>query len=84
MLQMAINWKNNNDETIFRYDVIFVFFDVALFLFEILVTGPRFMSISLLVLDLWQFSFIRDWLEIGNRKYLRLSIGQYYQEPGGS
>ena len=52
MLQMAINWKNNNDETIFRYDVIFVFFDVALFLFEILVTGPRFMSISLLVLDL--------------------------------
>ena len=29
-----------------------------------LVTGPSFMSISSLVLELWQFSFIRDWPEI--------------------
>ena len=27
-------------------------------------TGPSFMSISWLVLELWQFSFIRDWPEI--------------------
>ena len=42
------------------------FFDAVLFLFSILVTGPSFMSISSLVLELWQFSFIRDWPEIGN------------------
>ena len=40
------------------------FFDVALFLLSSLVTGPSFMSISSLVLELWQFSFIRDWPEI--------------------
>ena len=40
------------------------FFDVALFLLSSLVTGPGFMSISLLVLELWQFSFTKDWPEI--------------------
>ena len=40
------------------------FFDVVLFLLSSLVTGPSFMSISSLVLKLWQFSFIRDWPEI--------------------
>ena len=40
------------------------FFDVALFLLSSLVTGSSFMSISSLVLELWQFSFIRDWPEI--------------------
>ena len=40
------------------------FFDVILFLLSSLVTGPNFMSISSLVLELWQFSFIRDWPEI--------------------
>ena len=39
-------------------------FDVVLFLLSSLVTGPSFMSISSLVLELWQFSFIRDWSEI--------------------
>ena len=29
-----------------------------------LVTGPIFLSISSLVLELWQFSFIRNWPEI--------------------
>ena len=41
-----------------------IFFDVVLFLLSSLVTGPSFMSISSLVLELWQFSFIRDWPEI--------------------
>ena len=41
-----------------------VFFDVALFLVSRLVTDPNFMSISSLVLELWQFSYIRDWPEI--------------------
>ena len=41
-----------------------IFFEVVVFLLSSLVTGPSFMSISWLVLELWQFSFIRDWPEI--------------------
>ena len=41
-----------------------IFFDVVLFLLSCLVTGPSFMLISSLVLELWQFSFIRNWPEI--------------------
>ena len=62
--KLAINWENDNDVTIFWNDIIVNFFDVVLFLLSSLVTGPSFMSISSLVLELWQFSFIRDWLEI--------------------
>ena len=40
------------------------FFEVVLFLLSSLATGPSFMSISSLVPELWQFSFIRDWSEI--------------------
>ena len=40
------------------------FFNVVLSVLSNLVTGPSFMSISSLVLELWQFSFIRDWPEI--------------------
>ena len=40
------------------------FFDVVLFLLSNLVTGPRFTSISALVLEILQFSFIRDSPEI--------------------
>ena len=40
------------------------FFNIVLFLLSNLVTGPRFMSISALVLEIWQFSFIRDSPEI--------------------
>ena len=40
------------------------FFEVVLFLLSSLVTGPSFMSISSLLLQLWQFSFIRDCPEI--------------------
>ena len=35
--------------------------DVAVFLLSSLVTGSGLISISLLVLEFWQFSFIRDW-----------------------
>ena len=41
-----------------------IFFDFVLFFLSSLVTGPNFMSISSLVLELWQFSFVRDWPEI--------------------
>ena len=39
-------------------------FDFVLFFLLSLVTGPSFMSISSLVLELWQFIIIRDWPEI--------------------
>ena len=60
----AINRKKYDDITICWCDVIASFFDVDLFLLSRLVTGPSFMSISSLDLELWQFSFIRDWPEI--------------------
>ena len=62
--KLTINLKNNNDVTIFLQTSSTIFFEVALFLLSILVTGPSFMSISSLVLELWQFLFIRDWPEI--------------------
>ena len=62
--KLAINWQNDNDVTICQNDVIVIFFDVILFFLSSLVTGPSFMSISSLVLELWQFTFIRDWPEI--------------------
>ena len=52
---LAKNQKNRNDVTIFWHDVIIGFSDVVLFLLSNLVTGPSFMSISSLVLKLWQF-----------------------------
>ena len=62
--KLARNLKNYNDVTIIWHDVNINFFDVVLFLLSIWVTGPSFMSITSLVLELWQFSFIRDWPEI--------------------
>ena len=41
-----------------------IFFDAVLFLLSRLVTGLSFISISSLVLELWQFPFIRNWPEI--------------------
>ena len=41
-----------------------IFFNVVLFALSRLVAGSSFMSISSLVLKLWQFSFIKDWPEI--------------------
>ena len=40
------------------------FFDGILFLLSSLVTSLSFMSVSSQVLELWQFSFMRDWPEI--------------------
>ena len=46
------------------------YFDVTVFLLSSLVTGPSVMSKSSLFLELWQFSFKRDWLEIRKSKIL--------------
>ena len=40
------------------------FLNFVLFLLSIIVTGSSFISISSLVLELWQFTFVRDWPEI--------------------
>ena len=71
--QIAPNWREigkitmtlqyDKNVTITRQDVIVRFFDVLLFLLSSLVTDPSFISILLVVLESWQFSFIRDWAE---------------------
>ena len=48
----------------------FNFFDVFVFLFSSLFTGPYFMSISFLVLELYQFAVIRDRSEIRKSEIL--------------
>ena len=55
--KLVINWKKDNGVTA-------KCFWIFLFLLWGLVTAPSFMSISSLVLELCQFSFIRDWPEI--------------------
>ena len=55
------------------------FFEVILFLLLSLVTGPSFMSISSLVLELWQFSFIRDWPEIRKSE---IPLSEFYPISG--
>ena len=76
--KLAKNPKSDNDVTILRHDVNVNFLDVVLFLLSILVTGPSFMSISSLVVELWQFSFIADWrgirkLEIPRSEFCLIS-----------
>ena len=56
--KLTVNWKNGNDFIIFWHDV-----NVVLFLLTSIATGPGFMLISSLVVELWQFLFIRDWPE---------------------
>ena len=41
-----------------------LFLTCAVFLMSGLVTGPSFIAISLLGMELWQFSFIADWPKI--------------------
>ena len=67
-LRTAPNWQKIRKTTMTSQfsDVTSTshFFDVVLVLNLALVTGSIFMSISSLVLELWQFSFIRDWPKI--------------------
>ena len=63
-LLQIINRKSNNVVTICWQTSWSNFFSVVVFLLSSLVTGPSFISLSLLVLELWQFLSIRDWSEI--------------------
>ena len=66
--QIAPNWPEIGKTTITLQFVDMtwssIFFDVDLFFLSSLVTGPSFVLISLLTLELWQFSFISNWPEI--------------------
>ena len=62
--KLAINLKNDNGVTIWHHDVIIKFCWSFLCLLWILFAGSSFLSRSALVLELWQFSFIREWSEI--------------------
>ena len=73
------SWKNANDITIFQHDVIVKFFWHCFILFSNLVTGPSFMSISPLVLELKIFSFIKDWPEIRKSK---IPPSEFFSVPG--
>ena len=79
--KLAKNRKNNNYVTICWYDVITkMFFEIVLFFLSSLVTGPIFMSISSLVLELWVLPpsefcpIFRNWdeLEISNLAWMSL------------
>ena len=61
-------WKMTTTSQFCNMTSMSNFFDVVLFFLSSLVTGPSFMSISSLVLELWQLSFIRDWPEIWKSK----------------
>ena len=63
-LKLAINQKNCNDATIFWYEIIVKFLWYRRSFWSSVVTGPNFISISLLVLELWQLSFTGNWPEI--------------------
>ena len=57
-------WKMIMTSQVFDMTSLPFFFKFVLFLLSSLVIVPSFMSISPPVLELWQFSFIRDWPEI--------------------
>ena len=59
-------WKMIMTSQFFDMTSLSTFFDFFFLLFLLwnLVTGSSFLSISSLILELRQFSFIRDWLEI--------------------
>ena len=72
--KLTINQKMTMTSQFANITSLSIFFYVVLFLLSSLVTGPSFILTSLLLLELWQFSFIRNWPEI--RKYPRLSFAQ--------
>ena len=62
--KLDITPKNDNDVRVCWSNVIVNILNATVFLFPSLVTGPSFTSILLLVLELWQISFKKDWPEI--------------------
>ena len=59
--KLSINRENDNDATTCLHNVIVKLFWRCLFRLSSLLTGLSFMLISSLILELWQFTLIRDW-----------------------
>ena len=59
------------------------FFNLSLFFLLGLATGSSFMSMSLLVLELWQLSFLRDWQEIWRLEIAWLGFSHYMETGEG-
>ena len=76
--KLAVNWKTYSNITIFWHDVIIQFFWCC-FMSLVKFTGPGFMSISSLVLELWQYPFIRDWPEIWKSE---IPLSEFCPIPG--
>ena len=65
--RMAANWLLIKKKTMTSYFANMTSsskFFYVFFLLSSLVTGSRFLSTSWLVLELWKFSFIKDWPEV--------------------
>ena len=78
-LKLTINQKNGNDATIFWYEIIVKFLWYRWSFWSSVVTGPNFISISLLVLQLWQLSFTGNWPEIWK---MEISPPEFCQTSG--
>ena len=64
----------------FFFFFFFCLFYVAVFSLANLVTDLSFISISLPILELWQFLLIKDWTEI---RKLEIPLSEFYQISGG-
>ena len=64
----------------FFFFFFFCLFDVAVFSLASLVTDLSIISISLPILELWQFLLIKDWTEI---RKLEIPLSEFYQISGG-
>ena len=80
--RLAINWKHDNDVTVCGHDVIVKVFWGCFVSHVKLVTGLNFMSISSVVLELWQFSFLRNWPEIQKLEILPSEIWSIFENWG--
>ena len=63
--QKSKKWQRMTSQ-FFEMTSLSIFCYAALFLLSVFVTSPSYTSILSLVLNVWQFSFIRDWPEIRN------------------
>ena len=85
-LRIAPNWPRIEKVTMTPHFLeiisLSIFFGVVLFLLSSLGTGPSFMSLSYLVLELWQFSFIRDWPEIRKSEIPPFEFSTIFEDWG--
>ena len=80
-MTMKSQFVNIASSSIFFFVFLFFcLFDVAVFSLASLVTDLSIISISLPILELWQFLLIKDWTEI---RKLEIPLSEFYQISGG-